>query len=186
MTYGREEIMKILLTAFEPFLDHTTNPTIELVRRLKSETISTMTLPVVYEKAAQQVIEHAQYENYDFILLLGLAADRQTVSIEHHALNLMDATTPDNEGVIKRFEVIDENRPDLYLTDIPYQTILLNADSKQIQLSLSAGGYICNDTFYRVKNALNNHKVGFIHVPKETTIDLDTQEKIIRWIISIL
>lgn len=81
--------MKILLTAFEPFLDHASNPTIEQAHRLTSETIETMILPVVYEKAAQKVIEHAQPENYDFILLPGLAADRQTVSVEHHALNLM-------------------------------------------------------------------------------------------------
>lgn len=178
--------MKLLVTAFEPFLDHATNPTIELARRLKSEAIDTLTLPVVYEKAAQKVIERAQHDSYDFILLLGLAADRQTVSIEHHALNLMDAPTPDNEGVIKRFEVIADKGPDLYLTDIPYQAILLNADSKRIQLSLSAGGYICNDTFYRVKNAFKDYKVGFIHVPKETTIDLDTQEAILRSIIEYL
>jgi pyroglutamyl-peptidase len=186
MTYGREEPMKILVTAFEPFLDHASNPTIELAHRLKSEAMDSLILPVVYEKAAQQVIEHAQHDRYAFILLLGLAADRQTLSIEHHALNLMDASTPDNDGVIKRFEVIDASGPDLYLTDIPYQTILLNADPKHIQLSLSAGGYICNDTFYRVKNALKDHKVGFIHVPKETTIDLDTQEAILRSIIKYL
>jgi len=73
---------------------------------------------VVYQKAADKVIEEAHKETYDFILLLGLAGDRKEITIEHHALNLMDAKGPDNEGQIKRFEVIDQKGPNLYLTDI--------------------------------------------------------------------
>jgi len=180
---GRKS-MNILLTAFEPFLTHTSNPTIQIVNALESDHIKTLVLPVVYQKAADKVIEEAHKETYDFILLLGLAGDRKEITIEHHALNLMDAKGPDNEGQIKRFEVIDQKGPNLYLTDIPYASILKEAEEelRPISLSLSAGGYICNDTFYRVKHALNHQKVGFIHVPPESIVDIKTQIDAIKWI----
>ena len=180
--------MKILLTAFEAFLNHHSNPTIDIVHALKSDEIQTMVLPVVYQKAANLIIQEALKEPYDFILLLGLAGDRKDITLEHHALNLMDAKGPDNEGMIKRFEIIDKKGPDLYLSDLPYQTIIQKAEkeSKPISLSLSAGGYICNDTFYRVKNALKNQNVGFIHVPPASVLDINSQIETIQWIIQKL
>ena len=180
--------MKILLTAFEAFLDHSSNPTIDIVHALRRDDIKTLVLPVVYQKAADLVIQEAFNESYDFILLLGLAGERKDITIEHHALNVMDAKGPDNEGTIKRFEIIDTKGPDLYLSDLPLQTIIQEAEkeSKPISLSLSAGGYICNDTFYRVKHALNHQKVGFIHVPPASVLDIKSQIKSIQWIIQKL
>ena len=119
--------MKILLTAFEPFLTQTSNPTTKIVNALESYQINTLVLPVVYQKAADRVIEEAHKEIYDFIFLLFFAGDCKEITIEHHALNLMDAREPDNEGQIKRFEVNDQQGPNLYLTDIPYASILKEA-----------------------------------------------------------
>ena len=180
--------MKILLTGFEPFLEHTSNPTLDIIKHLASKDVTPLSLPVVYEKAAQKILDAVAKEPFDFIIMLGLAADRTMITIEHHALNWMDAKGPDNEGVIKRFEVIDEKGPHLYPTDIPYKTIIEDAETelRPISLSLSAGGYICNDTFYRVKHALKSQKVGFIHVPPISILNLETQIKSIEWIIQKL
>ena len=177
--------MNVLLTGFEAFLDHKTNPTIEIVNALKSPNIDGMILPVEYEHAAKLVNTHLETHTYDVVILLGLAANRSKISIEHHAINLMDAKSPDNRGLIKRMEKIDHEGPEMTVTRLPFQSIIQIAEREKrlIELSLSAGAYICNDVFYRVRIAHPELKVGFIHVPSEQTMPIASQIEHIQWII---
>ena len=177
--------MNVLLTGFEAFLDHKTNPTIEIVNALKSPNIDGMILPVEYEHAADQVNQHLDAHAYDAVILLGLAANRSKISIEHHAINLMDAKGPDNRGLIKRMEKIDHEGPEMVLTGLSFQSIIQHAEHEKrpIELSLSAGAYICNDVFYRVRMAHPELKVGFIHVPSEKTMPIESQIEHIQWVI---
>ena len=179
--------MKFLITGFEPFLDNLTNPTMEITKALQSNSIDTMVLPVEYVNAAQHVITHLKSHEYDYVLLLGLAANRTQISIEYQAINLMDARGADNAGVIKRMKPIQDG-PDVYHTKLPYKRLINAAEkaSLPIELSLSAGAYICNDVFYRVRDAYPELNVGFIHVPSETKIPMDKQITLVQWIVQQL
>ena len=176
--------MKRLITGFEPFLTHQENPTMAITEALKSELVDTQILPVEYETAADLLITHLKTNTYDAILLLGLAGNRTKISIEHHAINLMDAFGADNRGVIKRFEPITSSGPDTYLTKLPFKPIIEDAEKLNypVELSLSAGAYICNDVFYRLRHAYPDQMIGFIHVPPTDVIPIDEQIQLITWI----
>lgn len=61
-----------------------------------------------------------------------------------------------------------------------------DAEKRPLKLSLSAGSYVCNDLFYRIRYTFKDLMAGFIHVPKEETLALYEQIKTIEWVIQHL
>lgn len=115
--------MRLLVTGFEPFLEHSTNPTMQILDAIQSDRVHTLVLPVEYERAADILIKTIKNESFDAALMLGLAADRTFVSLEYQALNLMDALAADNAGVRKRFEKITDG-PESILSSLPVETLI--------------------------------------------------------------
>ncbi|MFP3360708.1 peptidase C15, partial [Planococcus sp. SIMBA_143] len=85
----------LLLTGFEPFLEHRHNPTEQIVMELDEEMIGgyeiiSRVLPVDYERAAEMLIEYVEQCDPVAVIMLGLAADRTKITPERIAINVND------------------------------------------------------------------------------------------------
>ena len=168
---------KVLLTVFEAFADHSKNSTLEILEMYKEHSlegvdITVEVLPVVYSKATE-TLEKILEGKYDLALLFGMAANRDKITIERFAINLMDCSLADNEGYIASDEVIAEGSDLALESALDYKGLVKCSSLAKDNLSLSytAGLYVCNAVFYKAlflqKSKYHSLKTGFIHIPKE-------------------
>ena len=89
---------KILITAFESFGGKTVNTSALVLGKLPDEIAGyraeKVLLPVVFGKAAEKVLTYGA----DYILLLGEAGGRETVTPEIRGRNIREARIADNAG----------------------------------------------------------------------------------------
>lgn len=174
--------MKVLLTAFEPFGNHTKNASWEAVKLVENtlkegSEIEKLLLPVEYDRAADIAIEKLEASSPDVVLSVGLAASRKCLSLEYLAINVKDAEMPDNAGKrVTSERIIDEGESVLY-TNFPYSHAIAAMLSTGVpcEASFSAGTYVCNDLYYRllyhIRYAESKTLCGFLHIPPEGTLD---------------
>lgn len=178
----------ILLTGFEPFGDHSTNPSAEAVR-LAAEVLSQRgiraraeILPVTFE-GSSMALEHLvkgsgperdqeqeQSQEWELIVCVGVAGGRDKVSLERVAINVDDARIPDNDGAAPVDEPIVPGGPAAYFSRLPLKRGLLAIQDTgvPVEVSNSAGTYVCNHVFYELMHLLRNRPdvpAGFVHVP---------------------
>jgi len=166
----------ILLTGFEPFAGHAVNPSEQIVQALDGELmgdyqIRGLVLPVVFGEAGDLLIQTIEAVNPSFVISLGLAADRKGISVERLAVNLDDATIPDNKGRQPMDQKITASGETVYWSTLPVKALVsaLNQQGLTASLSMSAGTYVCNHVFYRLMECLNDKpevKGGFVHLPE--------------------
>ena len=186
---------KLLITGFEPFGGEEINPSWEAVKLLPSEingyTLTKLLLPVVFGRAAQTVIELAVEIDPDVILCIGQAGGRSNITPELVAINLRNASIPDNDGNLPKDEAILENGQTAYFSSLPVRKMSEAIATFGIPstVSYSAGAYVCNDVLYTLLSHFDGSKtrVGFIHIPyskeqgKEPSMKMDD---IVRGIIA--
>lgn len=167
--------MKILVTGFGKFLDNETNPTREVINHLPNKIgnkeIYTVELPVVFDECFDYLKTYICEIKPDVIMMLGLAGGRFAITPERVAINMKDASGPDNNGYQPKDELIILKGNDAYFSSLPLRKIetILKKEHIPVSISNSAGLYVCNNIMYHVLNYINNHnldcKAGFIHVP---------------------
>lgn len=181
------QIMKILLTGFEPFGGSELNPSAMVVDALTSnpppgiELIGVI-LPVIGVEAGDRVVELAESESPDAIILLGEATGRTGISIEQVAINLRDYRMTDNAGTCTTDEAVVEGAPDAYFATLPIMRLVdaIRAIGVPASRSLTAGAFLCNEISYRVlhANALAGRSIpaGFVHLPRvpEQCVETET------------
>ena len=167
--------MKILLTAFEPFGGETVNPAAEAAALLPGEMdgaeIVRLSVPVAFGKSIQTVLSAIDREKPDAVLCVGQAGGRAALTPERVAINISDASMPDQEGYTPRDESVCPDGPAAYFSTLPIRamTEAIQAAGVPAQISDSAGTYVCNHLMYGVLHHL--HTVcpdtlgGFLHVP---------------------
>lgn len=64
---------KVLVTAFEPFLDYESNSSMIVLGRLNEKDIKTLLLPVSYKRARLELIKAIDNLRPDYVLSLGMA-----------------------------------------------------------------------------------------------------------------
>jgi pyroglutamyl-peptidase len=166
---------KILVTGFEPFGGRTENASWEAVRRLPEQigaySIVKKRLPTVFGQAAEQAVQAAQDVSPAFVLCVGEAGTGKRLHLEQIGINLRCATIPDNAGAQPMNQPIRPDGADGYFATIPVQTAVteLRQMGVPVDVSYSAGTYVCNDLLYSVLYAHRNTpvKCGFIHVPTD-------------------
>lgn len=168
--------MKILLSGFEPFGDHTRNPSQDLVLNLPDAldggvTILKTILPVDHIRAPQILLEEISKHQPHAVLSFGLASGRARIGLERVAINLKDFRIADNTGVIMKDQPIVEDGPTAHFSSLPLRkmhTALLSAGIPS-EISLSAGAYLCNQIFYIMMHEIEQKnlptRAGFIHLP---------------------
>lgn len=170
--------MKAIVSGFNAFGGMSLNPTAEIIKRISRrkpndsfEDIFPLVLPTIYDRASCILIEAAERERPDIIVMLGLAAEVTEVNLERFALNLRDAESPDNSGLVAVDRPVVIGGPDAYRTAIDLRRLRDNLRSLGVQAAISnyAGAFVCNSVYYSVCHEIAVRawpaSAIFVHVP---------------------
>jgi pyroglutamyl-peptidase len=172
--------MRILVTGFEPFGSHASNPSQEIVTALAARAsaavgrpfqLHTTVLPTEYDRAASRITLLIAELSPDAIVCLGVAGKADGICLERIALNLNDAELADNAGEIRTAQPIIPGAPMAYLSTLPLAAMLQELRGARFPTSISnhAGTYVCNHVFYTARHTIEQKRAttpcGFIHVP---------------------
>ena len=167
--------MKLLLTAFEPFGGADMNPAQEAVRlvpeRIGDTDIVKMDVPVVFGQAIDAVAAAVEREKPDAVLCIGQAGGRAALTPERVAINVDDASIPDNAGAQPIDRPIVPDGPAAYFSTLPVKAMVaaIRQAGLPARLSNTAGTFVCNHLMYGVLHLLASRypgvRGGFMHVP---------------------
>lgn len=179
---------RILLTGFVPFGPHGVNASERVVRALSARPpagldLETLVLPVTFAGAFAALRARLDASpRLDAVVLTGMAAGTKRVRLERVALNLADAESftgarrpvprPDNAGRAPVDEAIEPGGPlaRAATADVKRLGRDLLALGLPVEISLSAGSYVCNDLYYRTLAHLSGRDGAppclFVHLPQ--------------------
>lgn len=166
--------MRILITGFKPFDGQKVNPSWQAVCRMADMPGVEMIrreLPVEYFTARKLLQQMMDEFCPDCVLCTGQAGGRAKVSIERVAINLCEASIPDEAGVLLKGTPIVPGGENAYFSTYPHERMLdaLKAAEIPAAYSFTAGAYICNHVMYTALEAAQQKypkmQAGFIHLP---------------------
>ena len=170
--------MKILITGFEPFGGESVNPAYEAVKLLPDMAgdiqIVKMEIPTVFGEAGKVVETGILQHQPDAVICVGQAGRRADSGVERVAINLVEASIPDNAGNQPMDVKVQEDGDTAYFATIPVIAMVKNIKDHGIPASISytAGTYVCNsvmyDLLYLIDRKYPSIRGGFIHVPYAT------------------
>jgi pyroglutamyl-peptidase len=165
----------LLITGFEPFGGDDLNPSQAVVRaldgrRIAGHPVTGRVLPCAFETALPALFAAMDEVQPTLVIALGLAASRTAVSIERVAVNLVDARIPDNAGAQPVDVPVIEGGEPAYFARLPVKAMAaaLREAGLPVELSYSAGSFVCNQVFYGLLHRLRAWPAargGFIHLP---------------------
>ena len=162
--------MRILITAFEPFGGAETNITQSVLSLLPDSfadwAVEKVCLPVSFKRAPIVLREAIATYSPDLVIMLGQCSAGENIRLERFAINMMDSAKGDNDGYIPNEETIYASQPLALQTTLPIKELsrFCTDNVQPIQVSNSAGLYVCNRVYYEALYA--KQKAIFIHVPK--------------------
>lgn len=169
--------MTILLTGYEPFADHETNPSQRVAERLDEteiagESVVGEVLPVEFDRVGPTVADLIDEHDPTVALGLGLAGGRTAITVERVGINVADCVgVADNADAEPRHESIDPDGPDAHFATIPVRESVAALLSSGIpaRLSNTAGTHCCNNFLYTAREHVAaaglDVSVGFVHLP---------------------
>jgi pyroglutamyl-peptidase len=173
--------MAILVTGFEPFDGNAENPSQAIVSALAERPASerpfeivTEILPCEFGAAGERLVSLIRDLRPDAVVSIGLAAGAAAIRLERVALNLNDASRPDNGGDQPTGRLIDPEGPIGYWSTLPIDAMLAAVRSRDIPSLITnhAGAYVCNHVMYTARHEIERAGLGipsgFIHVPLMT------------------
>ena len=168
----------ILLTGFEPFGGDTHNPSAAVAQALESVGVAVRILPVSgiqIQDALEKAIKETKPKA---LLMLGLARGKSCLTLEKVAINWLEYRIPDNSGRLQLATRILENAPDALFSSLPLETIreTLKQNRVPMDLSFSAGAFLCNQVFFLARALYPDLPSGFLHLPSDETLALPKSE----------
>lgn len=175
---------RILLTAFEPFLEYPTNASQLILQHWAqdhpgspSSEFTTEILPVDYELAEPR-IQELHESTFDFAIHLGQSPRIDRFNLEMVALNLKSGP---NTPIAK----LNGRGPAAYTSQLPLESWCEELCQHDIpsNVSFHAGTYLCNAAYFWstevfLQRGIENRSL-FVHVPLITGEDAE-QEMAIR------
>jgi pyroglutamyl-peptidase len=164
----------VLLTGFEPFNGADVNPSWEAARALDGWSgpgfqVVARELPCVFGRANLALFDAIDALQPDIVIALGQAGGRDEISLERVALNVDDASIPDNAGQQPLDATIADGGPAAYFSTLPIKAIVraLRLRGFPAGVSQTAGTFVCNHVFYGLMQHAQGRQLkgGFIHVP---------------------
>ena len=169
--------MKVLLTGFEPFGGSEVNSSWETAVRVgqlapKDACMETLLLPVSFVRAGKRIRKALKEKKPDVLVMLGQRGKGESIDIERIAINMMDASNPDNDGYDPQEQTIVDGGEAAHFSNLPVKALRDAVLQRDIpaRVSNSAGLYVCNSTYYNALEEINRQqlpmKAVFIHLPK--------------------
>ena len=169
--------MKVLITGFEPFGGSEVNSSWETAVRVgqlasKGVCMETLLLPVSFMRAGKKIREALREKRPDVLIMLGQRSKGEGIDIERIAINMMDASNPDNDGYQPQEQMIIAESGAAYFSNLPVKALRDAVLQRDIpaRVSNSAGLYVCNCTYYNALEEINRQqlpmKAVFVHLPK--------------------
>jgi len=165
------------VTGFEPFGDEQENPSARAAELAAAELARagfdarSAVLPVSFKRCGEALAQLLERLKPGVAVALGLAGGITHVRLERVAINLADASRPDNDGAQPVDEPIDPQGPAAYFSTLPLRRILerLKGEGVPAAISNSAGTFLCNYAMYLLLRHADLHgyprRAGFIHLP---------------------
>ena len=122
--------MRVLLTGFEPFGSHATNPSQEIVAALAARArgrrveLQTAILQTEYERAARRIAGLIDELRPEAVVSLGVASKAEGICLERIALNFNDNDLADNAGEVRLARPIVPGGPMVYFSTLPIDAML--------------------------------------------------------------
>ena len=123
-------------------------------------------------RAGKRIRKALREKRTDVLIMLGQRGKGESIDIERIAINMMDASNPDNDGYHPQEQTIVDGGEAAYFSNLPVKTLRDTLLQKGIpaRVSNSAGLYVCNSSYYNALNEIHDQglstKVVFVHLPK--------------------
>jgi pyroglutamyl-peptidase len=168
----------VLLTGFDAFGGEMVNPSWLAVQALHGKQVLgrklvAAQLPTEFDSSLNVLRQKIDQYRPELVICVGQAGGRSAISLERVALNVNDARIPDNGGVQPVDTPVVAKGPAAYFTGLPIKAMFqaLQKEDISVEVSQSAGTFVCNHVFYGLMHFLasqwqfKNTRGGFIHVP---------------------
>jgi len=166
----------VLLTGFEPFGGASVNPSWTAALLAATEPpagvrAEAVLLPCVFGDAITALRAAVRRTAPDLVLCVGQAGGRPDITLERIAVNLDDASIPDNAGRQPVDEPVVPGGPAAYFSTLPLKACVAAVREAGLPASVSqtAGTFVCNHVFYGLMHLaateLPSLRGGFVHIP---------------------
>jgi pyroglutamyl-peptidase len=165
----------LLLTAFDAFGGQALNASLLALQgvdpaRVPDAKVVKAVLPCVFGEATETLKREIRRHRPDAVICAGQAGGRRGFSLERVAINVDDASIPDNAGARPIDRRIAARGPTAYWSTLPIKAIVaaLEAEGLPAEVSQTAGTFVCNHVFYGLMRSLARRRGvrgGFVHVP---------------------
>ena len=159
----------ILVTGFEPFGGEKINPSWLAAERLPAvvagRPVEKLLLPVEFGASARLLCRRLEQLQPEVVLCLGQAGGRAALTAERVAINIMDASQPDNAGFQPQDQPVCPGGPAAYFSSLPLKACVQAARQAGVPAAVSntAGTYVCALDWAQKNDCAA--KTGFIHLP---------------------
>ena len=170
--------MKILVTGFDPFGGEEVNPALEAVKLLPKEIhgaeVYWAEIPTVFYQSAEVLEAEIVRYQPDFVLCIGQAGGRASLTPERVAINQDDARIPDNQGNQPIDTPIRLDGEAAYFSTLPIKAMVKSIKSEGLPAAVSntAGTFVCNHLMYQAlylaDKKFPHMRAGFMHIPYMT------------------
>ncbi|HMN56886.1 MAG: pyroglutamyl-peptidase I [Burkholderiales bacterium] len=168
----------VLLTGFDAFDGDAINPSWLAARalhrrRIAGHAVLAAQLPTQFGASLARLRALLAQHRPALVICLGLAGSRSALSLERVAINVDDARIADNAGARPIDTPVVADAPVAYFSRLPIKSMhaAIQAAGIAVEVSQSAGTFVCNHVFYGLMHQLATARGfartrgGFIHVP---------------------
>jgi pyroglutamyl-peptidase len=175
----------ILITGFHPFAGHPANPSKLVARALAGRSFSghrvrSAVLPVVYAEIEEAIDQLLAEVKPAAVVSLGLDYKTDVIKLERIAINLDDASIPDEADDLRSGTRIALRGPAARWSTLPLDSIAaaLAATEVPFKFSSHAGAFLCNHLMYHLCGRAARARIpaGFIHLPPTPEIIRSEEE----------
>nr|BFD95038.1 pyroglutamyl-peptidase I [Kitasatospora sp. Xyl93] len=174
---GRSAIIRVLLTAFEPFGRDRLNSSLEAGRLVAAGppagvALEFAELPWAFGDSIAELRRAVTRFGPDLVIATGQGGNRPDLTVERVAVNLDDAVrTPDRKGHQPIDQPVVPDGPAAYFSSLPVKACVEAVQQAGIPATLShtAGTHLCNHVFYGLAHLIATERPelrgGFVRLP---------------------